>query len=109
MYDKQNTIIDRREMLKVKVKSLAAEARIIRRAEMKTSGDLRCELCHHRRTVVRHASRDTGLAYGIVRGMALERMEANAHQPGWVEPDWDAINKMVKKYGPKDAPVLKAA
>lgn len=103
MYDKQNTIIDRREMLKVKVKSLAAEARIIRREEMKARGDLRCELCHHRRGAVRLSSREAGIAYGYIRGLTLEQMERNANTPGWnalSDMAIDRIAKMVKKYGP---------
>lgn len=98
--DRLETILDRREMLKVKVKSLAAEARIIRREEQRTHGPLRAELHWHRIFVVRRASREAGLAYGYVRGKTLEQMEPNAGKPGWVKPDEDAIGKMVKKYGP---------
>ena len=49
MYAKdKETIIDRREMLRIKVKSLTAEARIIRVEERKTFGALRNELHIHR-------------------------------------------------------------
>ena len=99
MYAKdKTTIIDRREMLKVKLKSLAEEARIIRREERKTHGRLQQELYLHRVSVVRQAARETHLAYGFIRGLKLEQMEASAVTP----PNWDNIRKMIKKYGPKD-------
>src|SRR4051812_12541317 len=79
----RSTIHDRREMLRVKVKSLAAEARIIRREEMRTSGPLREELYLHRTHAVRMAAREAGIAYGYIRGRTLLQMEPNAKQPGW--------------------------
>ena len=96
MYDKNGKIIDRREMLKVKLKSLAAESRIIRKEERKAKGSLREELYRHRIDVVRKVTRDTLIAYGLIRGRTIEQMEPNRKS----EPDWDAINKMIMKYGP---------
>lgn len=113
MYAKDHvTIVDRREMLRVKLKSLAEEARIIRREEQRTHTVLREELHRHRVDVVRHESRATHLAYGFIRGMTREQME-----PGWEArlkaeaPFWHELDKalllkvdaMVKKYGPKVA------
>lgn len=88
-------IVDRREMLRVKVKSLAEEAKIIRREERKTQGDLRNELHEHRVTVVRRAARDAHIAYGLIRGLTIDQMEPTRKS----EPDWEAIKKMVFKYG----------
>ncbi|ATS92357.1 hypothetical protein DLP05_071 [Stenotrophomonas phage vB_SmaS_DLP_5] len=97
MYDKTQTkIIDRREMLKVKLKSLAAEARIIRKEESKTHGALRDELHRHRVGIVREVARSTHIAYGIIRGKTLDQIEPNRQ----TEPNWEAINKMIMKYGP---------
>ena len=104
MQDKAGNIIDRREMLRVKLKSLAAEAKIIRREEQRTHGALRDELAHHRRTVVRSAARHTHLAYGFIRGRTIEQMEKKSHRPY----DRDRVEKMVKQYGPRPVS-LKAA
>ena len=105
MYDKDKNIIDRREMLRVKLKSLAAEARIIRREEQRTFGALRDELHRHRVDIVRKVARDTHIAYGLIRGKTIDQMEPTRK----FDPDWDAVNKMVAKYGPKKLTVAKAA
>lgn len=97
MYDIEGKVQDRREMLRVKLKSLAEEARIIRKEEQRTSGVLRQELYLHRIGVVRCAARNTHIAYGLIRGRTIEQMEPTRQS----EPDWDAINRMVEKYGPK--------
>lgn len=98
MYAKdQVTIIDRREMLRIKLINLMQEAKLIRAAERATHGTLRFEMWEHRTSVVRAAARHTHLAYGFIRGKRYEQME----QPGSSTPDWEAVRKMVKKYGPK--------
>lgn len=109
MYAKdRTTIVDRREMLRVKLKSLAEEARIIRREERRTNGVLRAELHMHRIGIVRYESRATHLAYGFIRGLAREQMENN-----WAPPErgtfaevvevalMSKVDAMIKKYGPK--------
>jgi len=95
MYSKDDKIIDRREMLKIKVKSLAAEAKIIRFEERKTHGALRTELHLHRIWQVRSEARYTHLAYGLVRGLKLEQIEPKSSKPF----DWARVNAMIKKYG----------
>ena len=101
MYAKdRTTVIDRREMLRVKLKSLAVEARIIRREEQRSWGPLLNELHLHRVHEVRWAARDTHLAYGFIRGRTLQQMEANCNDEDWVAPRWESIRKMLKKYGP---------
>lgn len=97
MYAKDNsTIVDQREMLRVKSKSLAEEARIIRKEEMRTHGAMRNRLREHRRGVVRIEARCTGLAYGFIRGHSWEKMEPKSITP----PDWGRVRQMLKKYGP---------
>jgi len=96
MYDENGKVKDRREMLRVKVKSLAAEAKIIRQEERRTHGALRDELAVHRRSVVRSEARHTHLAYGLIRGRTIEQMELKAARP----PDWERVRKMLKRYGP---------
>jgi hypothetical protein len=84
-------------MLRVKVKSLAEEARIIRREEHKIPwGMLRRELRDHRVVEVRSESRSAGLAYGFIKGRSLSEMEKYAV----TSPDWIRIKKLVEKYGP---------
>ena len=96
MYGKDGKILDQREMLRVKAKSLAEESKIIRKEEHRTTGILRNRLQEHRRGVVRAESRHTGLAYGFIRGLSWERIEPNYKHP----PDWNQVRKMLKKYGP---------
>lgn len=96
MQDKQGVLIDRREMLKVKVKALAEEARIIRKEERKLKGgDLRDELHRHRVFEVRSEARAAHLAYGFIRGRTLQQMETAAREPF----PTDKVVRMCKKYG----------
>jgi hypothetical protein len=83
--------------LKVKVKSLAAEAKIIRLEERRASTpEARASLHQHRVGIVRLAARNTLLAYGYLRGRSYRQIEASCKRP----PDWSAVEKMVMKYGP---------
>ena len=84
--------------LKVKVKSLAAEARIIRREERRFPGDssTRAQLQGHRRDVVRREARHSHLALAYLRGRAYRQVEQTCHR----DPDWEAVARMIKKYGP---------
>lgn len=82
--------------MRVKVKSLAEEARIIRREEARarTSWEV-TRLREHRTGVVRRAMREALLAYGFIRGIAYGQMEAKATEP----PDWKNVRQMVVRYG----------
>lgn len=96
--------------LKVKVKSLAAEAKIIRHEERRCKniqrfGDekertvawlLRGSLAGHRRGVVRKEARHSLLALGYLRGNLYRAMERTCHE----NPNWEEVERMVKKYGP---------
>ncbi len=93
--------------LKVKICSLAAEARIIKRMEKRLFKAVRrnpkCQeqaqsLFWHRIGDVRWASRDTLLAYGFLRGHPYKTMEPKRYS----DPDWKAIANMVSKYGHGD-------
>jgi len=97
MYDKNTVLIDRREMLRVKAKSLAEEAHLIRREERRTRGLLREELRWHRTGVVRFEARATHLAYGIIRGRSIERIEKSSTR---TEALWKKVRAMIEKYGP---------
>lgn len=100
MYSKSGIVVDRREMLKIKVKSLAEEARIIRKEERRTQGLLREELNSHRRMDVRFAARTSYMAYGMIRGRGIEQTE----RPGSPRSEtyWKAVRTMIQKYGPTE-------
>jgi hypothetical protein len=100
MLNKEGVMVDRREGLKVKVKSLAVEAQIIRIEERKTNGDLRTWLERHRREDVRYASRTSLMAYGLIRGRPVDVTE----RPGTkrTESYWKEVKQMISNYGPLD-------
>lgn len=104
MYAKDKTLlIDRREMLRVKLKSLAEEARIIRREERRAWGVLRDELHQHRVRQVRSEARHTHLAYGFLRGKTYQQIEPSG---SYTLPDWNSVAAMLKKYGVVGAPAI---
>lgn len=99
MYAKDRmTVVDRREMLRVKLKSLAEESKIIRQEERRTFGILLGELHAHRVLQVRSEARHTHIAYGLIRGRPYERIEKPLKAPSW-----DKVKAMIKRYGPADA------
>jgi hypothetical protein len=89
------------KFLKVKIKSLAEEARIIRFEERKSWGQLRDQLAIHRKGVVRREARHSLLAYGYLRGRTYQAMEASRH----TEPNWDSVERLIKKYGTLKQPL----
>lgn len=109
-----NTVVtDKRRLLKIKLKSLAEEAKIIRKEEEKTKHsrrpevqDLSREMHDHRVKDLRLESRATGLAYGFIRGKKYRDIEprsdfGNSAQDvvmawGMMEPK---IHAMICKYG----------
>jgi hypothetical protein len=89
--------------LKIKIKSLAAEAVIIRQEERKyprKGYNIRWHLKEHRKHDVRDEARDAQLAYGFLRGRMYSTMEAKCHLP----PTWSNIMRMITKYGTDDLP-----
>ncbi len=90
------------KMLKVKIKSLAAEARIIRTEERralsgrKPDGRLYGELRDHRRRDVRKEQRASLLAYAFLRGKPLSACEPKSDTP----PDWGRVLSIALKFGP---------
>ena len=89
-----------RAYLKIKVVSLAAEARLIRKEEKRHRGTspTRFGLWHHRTEVVRPEARCANLAYGFLRGRPYFAMEKTCN----TAPNWDRILKLAIRYG--DAP-----
>src|SRR5436190_16454468 len=89
---------DRRLFLKLKLKSLAAESRIIRAEERRPNASralLYPELRLHRTGTVRSEARHTLLAYGFLRGRSYRQIEAKAGSA----PNWTRVEAMVKRYG----------
>ena len=88
----------RNPYLRVKLKSLAAEAKIIRIEEQRANKykdyATQTELHRHRIDVVRHASRHTLLAYQFLRGVPYEAVE----KPNSKYVDWSNVLRMVHKY-----------
>ena len=89
------------EFLKVKVKSLAAESKIIRLEEIKAKQrqrpELRSELYLHRILAVRPEARASHLAYGFLRGVSYRAIE----KEGSRKPNWDKVKKIVERFGSK--------
>jgi hypothetical protein len=91
--------------LKIKIMSLAAEARIIRaeQARHRNRGrggpsDVWWGLHHHRTRDVRSEARSASLAYGFLRGRALARIEQRTH----TQPNWKRVEDLIRKYGEGD-------
>jgi hypothetical protein len=83
--------------LKVKIKSLAAEAKIIRFHERKANGGtaLRSSLHGHRVHPVRHEARHALLVYAFLRGKKLSQVEQKSKTP----PDKKRLKDLVKRFG----------
>lgn len=88
--------------LKVKLKSLAEEARIIRKEELnyKEKRDFQKvnSLHLHRVMHIRPIARATHIAYGLLRGMDYHRIEQTTKS----FPDWNKVRHMLKKYSKPD-------
>jgi hypothetical protein len=105
MYEKDRTTIkDRREMLRVKLKSLAEEARIIRREEQRSWGMLREDLHKHRVLQVRRAAREAHLAYGLIKGLEIHQIEPIRYAESATSERilFDNVRKLIRRYGPAD-------
>lgn len=97
--------------LKIKIKSLAAEAAIIRHEERKNFGMSKWNLQNHRKTVVRDAARRALIAYTHIWGHDISvHMHSDTYQR---LTDLEHVVKMVQKYGDAESveriPQLKTA
>lgn len=86
--------------LKVKIKSLAEEARIIRKEERKANHqrefELQQELRLHRAGIVRHEAFHSLVAYQYLRG---KQFELSFPKCDTESIDWDKVKHTIKKYG----------
>ena len=88
--------MDERTYLKVKIKSLAEEARIIRKETKRARKvTIKNGLALHRTGIVRREARHTHLAYGFLRGLEYRQMEHKAFEA----PDWAKVRRMIERYG----------
>ena len=100
---------DRRTELKIKIKTLAAESRIIRleerkakakarmvkRSEAKAGLRERCSrLGNHRKTVVRQAARAAYIAYAFISGRSYKSTEDRVK----IEPEWRSVARNVVRF-----------
>ena len=94
------TIPARRIHLKIKIVSLSAEARLIRKEERRWPGESehRTTLYLHRTRDVRREGRSALIAYGFLRGRAYRQIEPSnrGDRPG---PHWSRVVDLVAKYG----------
>jgi hypothetical protein len=92
------------KMLKVKIKTLAEEARIIRLEERRAQAGSRLqgELHGHRVGEVRHEQRCSLLAYAFLRGIPYASCEKNPA----TQPDWKRVAKLVEKFGAVEYPAV---
>lgn len=89
-------MINKKLGLKVKVKHLAEEARIIRKEELKHNGDTREWLYLHRIHTVRPIARASNIAYGFAKGTPLKKIE---RYPDRIPTSiWAKVAAMVVKY-----------
>ncbi len=95
--------------LKIKIKSLAAEARIIRQEEKKWPGpsDVRLGLREHRIKDVRREARAALLAYGYLRGRTIHQMEPG--QTGIPMVVANRATQLIAKYGKMSSQEASAA
>jgi len=86
----------RKTHLKVKIKSLAAESKIIRLEELRSQDrQLKNSLYFHRVNAVRSESRTSQLAYAFLRG----REYGDVEQKCSVAPDFVKIQSLVERFG----------
>ena len=107
--------------LKIKVVSLAAEARLIRKDERKQLKWARAAaqnnaygkgaeyaqyhykvffgLQAHRKIDVRQESRASNLAYGFLKGRKFSEIERVSHNKNTNPPNWTKVKNLVQRYG----------
>lgn len=88
--------IARKKHLKVKIKSLAAEAKIIRREEQKTQDNIvRGSLYSHRVGIVRDEARLSQLAYAFLRNRTYKSIEPKSKKFISVSK----LSRIIKNFG----------
>ena len=93
---------DDRAYLRVKIKSLAEESKIIKREEyrFKKNDRVRNGLHNHRICNVRNESRAALIAYGYIRGKKFKEIEKNSGKIPYIISV--RVHDLIKKYADKD-------
>jgi len=102
--------------LKIKIKSLAEEAKIIKREEqkwnipftidnLKTVHPLYFSLREHRINVVRRECRLSNIAYGYLRGRSYKQIENKCYEA----PNWERVAEIIRKFNYKAFPNMHTA
>jgi len=86
--------------LRIKIKSLAAEAKIIRKESKKTTGMTKWRLQDHNKTIVRVHTRHNLLAYGMILGTPYNVMEIKCDVE--MSPDFSKVFTIGKRFGGKE-------
>jgi len=90
--------------LRIKIVSLMAEAKLIRREEKRwirnglKNHPIKMGLAAHRRFDVRNEQRAALLAYAFLRGRRYKQLEPKCYLP----PNWSKVESLVAKYGGYD-------
>lgn len=84
--------------LRIKIKSLAAEAAIIRQEAKKTSGLVKYGLNQHRTGIVREHTRINLLAYGLIKRVPYSVMEQKTD----TKVNFSKIVEIAKRFGETD-------
>lgn len=102
--------MDRRIHLKIKIKSLAAEAKIIRHEarrldkvikDRQVAGGVKQVLNGHRKWPVGHEARHSLLAYALIRDKPYEIVEQKCYEA----PSWKKVSELAKRFGAKEADI----
>jgi len=101
MYDETKThIADRRELLRVLIKTNTGEARLLRKEENRTFGKLSGEFMKRRVCSLRHHSRLLHIAYGLLRGRSIQEIETKVNEKNKLtSADWSQIHTLLRSYG----------
>lgn len=95
-------MFSKKTYLRIKILSLQAEARIIRREEARwvtkdgrRDHPVRMGLMAHRKQEVRPEQRAALLAYAFLRGRRYRQLEAKCR----LQPNWQRVIELATKYG----------
>mgnify|MGYP006969390648 CR=1 FL=1 len=81
--------------LRVKLKSLATESKIIRQEiEKSNNPHIKNSLYRHKIDIVRQEARHTHLVYACIKNVPYHKIEPKTHN----KPNWDKVEKMVKRF-----------
>lgn len=81
--------------LRIKVKSLVAEAQIIRQEANKTNGWVKWGLKQHNKDIVRRHTRHNLLAYGCLKGIPYKTMEKKCE----TSPNFKKVQEIARRFG----------